>query len=155
MSTKNHPIIFRIMGLSWEWIPCSNLYNVLLFTELSYSLSHQTFTRRRHDQFLLCPFNRKGYWHWERLKLNHRLPIWHTDKEPSCQWRRCKRHRFDPWLGKISWGGKWQLTPVFLAWEISWTEQPRGLLSVRSQSWTQPRTWGHTHTKLTRDRTGA
>ena len=99
---------------SWEWIPCSNLYNILRFTELSHSLSPQTFTRTRHDQFLLCPFNRKGYWHWERLKLNHRLPIWHIDKEPTCQWRRCKRHRFSPWLGEISWGGEWQPTPVFL-----------------------------------------
>ena len=22
-------------------------------------------------------------------------------KEPACQCRRCKRHRFDPWVGKI------------------------------------------------------
>ena len=24
------------------------------------------------------------------------------------------RHRFDPWVGKISWRRKWQSTPVFL-----------------------------------------
>ena len=106
--------IQNYLGLSREWIPCWNLYTILQFTELSRSLSHQTFTRTRHDQFLLCPFNRKGYWHWEKLKLNHRLPIRHIDKEPTCQWRRCKRHRFSLWLGKISWGGKWQPTPIFL-----------------------------------------
>ena len=28
--------------------------------------------------------------------------------------RDAKRLRFDPWLGKIPWGRKWQPTPVFL-----------------------------------------
>ena len=27
---------------------------------------------------------------------------------------QCRRLRFDPWLGKISWRKKWQPTPVFL-----------------------------------------
>ena len=27
---------------------------------------------------------------------------------------RCKRPRFDPWVGKIPWRRNWQLTPVFL-----------------------------------------
>ena len=26
----------------------------------------------------------------------------------------CRRCRFDPWVGKIAWRRKWQLTPVFL-----------------------------------------
>ena len=33
------------------------------------------------------------------------------------RWRiclQCRRHRFDPWVGKISWRRAWQLTPVFL-----------------------------------------
>ena len=31
---------------------------------------------------------------------------------PQC--RRHKRHRFDPWVGKIPWRRIWQPTPVFL-----------------------------------------
>ena len=31
-----------------------------------------------------------------------------------CQFRRCKRQGFDPWVGKIPWSRKWQPTPVFL-----------------------------------------
>ena len=27
---------------------------------------------------------------------------------------RCRRRRFDPWVGKIPWRRKWQPTPVFL-----------------------------------------
>ena len=26
-----------------------------------------------------------------------------SGKEPACQCRRCKRHGFDPWVGKIPW----------------------------------------------------
>ena len=35
-------------------------------------------------------------------------------KEPACQCRRSKRHRFDPWVRKMSWRRKWQPTPVSL-----------------------------------------
>ena len=28
-----------------------------------------------------------------------------------------RRHRFDPWVGKIPWRKAWQLTPVFLPGE--------------------------------------
>ena len=35
-------------------------------------------------------------------------------KEPTCQCRRLKRRRFDPWVGKIPWRRKWQSTLVFL-----------------------------------------
>ena len=42
------------------------------------------------------------------------LPRWLSGKESSYQCRRCRRHRFDLWIGKISWRRKWQLAPVFL-----------------------------------------
>ena len=42
------------------------------------------------------------------------LPRWHNHKESACQCRRCKRHGFDPWVGKIPWSRKWQPTLVFL-----------------------------------------
>jgi len=32
-------------------------------------------------------------------------------KESTCQ---CRRHRFNPWVGKIPCRRKWQFTPVFL-----------------------------------------
>ena len=37
-----------------------------------------------------------------------------TDKESTCQCRRHKRCRFDPWVRKISWRRKWQPVPIFL-----------------------------------------
>ena len=35
-------------------------------------------------------------------------------KESAGLRRRPKRHGFNPWVGKIPWGRKWQPTPVFL-----------------------------------------
>ena len=54
------------------------------------------------------------------------------------------RHGFDPWVGKIPWGRKWQPTPVFLekamapysstlAWNIPWKGEPGGLESMGLQ----------------------
>ena len=49
-----------------------------------------------------------------RARVVWGLPRWHSGKESDCQCRRCRRHRFDPWVGKIIWRRKWQPTPVFL-----------------------------------------
>ena len=46
------------------------------------------------------------------------LPWWLSGKEFACQCRRHKRHVFDPWVWKIPWSRKWQLTPMFLIGEF-------------------------------------
>ena len=34
--------------------------------------------------------------------------------ERICLWcRKCRRHKFNPWVGKIPWRRAWQPTPVF------------------------------------------
>ena len=43
--------------------------------------------------------------------------MWHSGKEPTCQCKRFKRYRFDPWVGKFSWKRKWQPASVFLPGE--------------------------------------
>ena len=45
------------------------------------------------------------------------FPGWHQWQESTCQCRRLKRRRFDPWVGKIPWSRKWLPTPVFLPGE--------------------------------------
>ena len=39
---------------------------------------------------------------------------WLSDKESTCQCRKCKRLGFDPWVRKIPWRRKWQPISVFL-----------------------------------------
>ena len=54
-------------------------------------------------------------------------------KESTCQCRRHRRSKFDPWSGNILWRKKWQPTLVFLPGKIPWTEEPGRLLFMRLQ----------------------
>ena len=47
----------------------------------------------------------------KRHLIHMGLLRWLSGKESAC---RCRRHGFDPWVGKIPWGRKWQPTLVFL-----------------------------------------
>ena len=68
------------------------------------------------------PWGRKGSDMTERLTHTHThtkqwLPRWRSGKESACQCRRCKRRRFNPWVGKITWRRKWQPSSIFLPGE--------------------------------------
>ena len=67
------------------------------------------------------------------VKLALGFSVGASDKEPTCQCRRQKRHQFNPWVGKIPWRRAQQPTPVFLPGESPWTEEPGGLQSIGSQ----------------------
>ena len=58
-----------------------------------------------------------------------------SGKESSCQ---CRRHGFDPWVGKIPWRRAWQPTPVFLPGEF------HGQRSLVGYS-----PWGHKESDMT------
>ena len=62
----------------------------------------------RMYSFEECSLNNKS------LGIASGLPGWHSSKESTCQCKRCKRHRFDPWVRKIPSSSKWQTAPVFL-----------------------------------------
>ena len=49
-----------------------------------------------------------------------------SGKEPACQCRRHKRHRFDPWVGKTPYRRAWQPTLVFLPGESHGQRSPVG-----------------------------
>ena len=98
----------------------------------------------------------KGFWEWYTdltepvagkrciLLSNHKhlvsvgSPGGINSKVSTCQCRRHKRCRFDPWVRKIPWRRKWQIpqkrkwqpTLVFLPWQIPWTEEPGGSQSM-------------------------
>ena len=58
------------------------------------------------------------------------LPRWCCGKESACQ---AGRHRFNPWVGKISQRRKWQSTPAFLPGNMPWTEESGWLQSMGLQ----------------------
>ena len=41
-------------------------------------------------------------------------PSWPSGKESACRCKRCKRRRFNPWVGNILWRIKWQPSSLFL-----------------------------------------
>ena len=47
----------------------------------------------------------------DRYSSRYRYHRWPSGKEFTCQWTRS---RFVPWVGKIPWSRKWQLTPEYL-----------------------------------------
>ena len=49
---------------------------------------------------------------WTTITFLSGLPRWRSGKESTCQCRRCK---FSPWVGKISWRRKWQSIPIFFS----------------------------------------
>ena len=58
-----------------------------------------------------------------------------SGKEHTCQCKRCKRHGFDTWAGKIPWRRAQQPTPIFLPGESHGQETARlqsiGLQRIR------------------------
>ena len=84
--------------------------------------------------------------HAHRFISVHRqsvVPWFCSGKGPTCQWRRCKRHWFDPWVRKIPWRRKWEPTPVLLPGKFHGSEEPGRLHGV-TNSQTGLRT-EHTH----------
>ena len=78
------------------------------------------------------------------LSLFRPFPSGTVVKSPPAMQETCRKHRFDPWVGKIPWRRKWQPTPVFFpgkshgqkAWGVTvhgvaeWTQ-----LSMRTAQW--------------------
>ena len=62
---------------------------------------------------------------------------WLSVKESACQSRRCRRHGFNSWVGKIPWRRKWQPNSNILTWIIPWTGEPGGLQTMGSRDTTE------------------
>ena len=66
-----------------------------------------------------------------------------SGKDPTWQFRRCKKQGFDLWIQRITWRRAWQPTPVFLPEEFHGQRSPVGYTPYRiAKSWT----WLSTHT---------
>ena len=53
-----------------------------------------------------------------------------SGKEPTCQCRKCKRHGFNPWVGKIPLEEGMATHSSILAWRIPWTESTPSLAFI-------------------------
>ena len=73
---------------------------------------------------------------------------WLSGKESACQWRRCKRGWFDPWVEKIPCRRKWQPTPLFLPGKSHGQRNHVGYSpwACKEVDTAEHRTHTHTHT---------
>ena len=65
----------------------------------------------------------------------------HSSKKSTC---KCKKCRFDPWVGKIPWRRKWQPTPVFLPGQFRGERSLGDCSHAVAKSWTWLSNWGTT-----------
>ena len=65
--------------------------------------------------------------------LKARIPQWLSRQRIHLQ---CKRHRFDPWVGKIPWRRVWQPNPVFSPAEVDGQRSLEGYSSKGSKGLT-------------------
>ena len=57
-------------------------------------------------------------------------------RNPRASAGRCKRQKFNSWVGKIPWRRAWQPIPVFLPGESHGQSSLVGLQSMGVQNWT-------------------
>ena len=88
------------------WVASASALNKLLLCSLWSSVYVCVLPSRSSTRF---------FWiSWTRV---WGFPGGASGKEPTCQCRRHKRHRFGPWVKKIPWRRVQQPTPVFLPGE--------------------------------------
>ena len=94
------------------------------------------------------------------MHLSKPIELWDfpnstSGKESACQFRRCKRHEFNPWVRKILWNRKWQPIPVLLPGKSHGEKSPAGQSpwGCKESNMTEhvcvcACTHAHTHTEL-------
>ena len=60
-----------------------------------------------------------------------------SGKESTCQCRRLKSCRFNPWVGQIPWRRKWQPTPVLFPEKCHGQRSLVGYIHGVTKSWTR------------------
>ena len=105
--------------------------------QIEANLSQRTLRNEERMDGLLKFYSSVRVWGFSRLH----------EKRLNKQTKKCRRCRFNPWVGKISWR-KWQPTLVFLPEESHGQRSLVGYSPGVTKSWTQlcPRAHKHTYT---------
>ena len=130
------------------------LNNVVSFLYLPRELNRMRNTPWGNIPKGIVVYYLQQYYIWLVIYITRELPWWLSDKESSCQCRNLRRHRFNPWVGKIPWSRKWQLAPVVLSDKFPGQRSLAGYtVHGVAKNQTQLSAHTHTHTKhsVTRD----
>ena len=95
--------LIKNLPAMWEtWVPSLNWEDPLEKSKAT------------HSSFWPGVFNGLFHFHFLLTEANGVASRCHSGKESTCQFRRCKRHGFDPRVGRIPWRRKWLPTPLVL-----------------------------------------
>ena len=93
----------------------SSKLKILKYSNFDFEITH-------YPQYIMCSIHMVNPMQWYKLTnycyIELGFPGVASSKEPSWWCRRCKKHSFDPWFGKIPRRRRaWQHIPVFLPGE--------------------------------------
>ena len=115
---------YKLAGLQISSLGCANPLNIMPRDNKSSSIVVELEFIDIYGVLLLCQIIREAF----QVAL--------AVKKLPCQ-NRHKRHRFDPWVGKIPWRRAWQPTPVFLLGESHGQRSLAAVVHRATKSWTQ------------------
>ena len=135
-----HLIWLSLIPCSWDLQENSSAWNFIWAVDAESALichirfsygsdetGHQTVSYRPELQML---------YQEEKLPApvhTRQVPDSTSGKEPTCQCKRCKRHRFDPWVGFDPLEKEMATHSSILAWRIPWTVESGELQSMGLQ----------------------
>ena len=102
------------------WTVARSRWNQRLARSFSLQCWSQHLLSHNSWPFRMLGLPRFPHWGWYLFAISRivaGLPRWHHGEESTCQDKRCNRHGFYLWVGKIPWRRKWQPTPGFLPGE--------------------------------------
>ena len=110
VTNRLHFVFIARLQNSWEK-SCVDFYLLLSGT---YYVLNKHFLEWMNELYTCWEFSVKvltfyNFVYWLSYTNYSKLPWWFRGKESAYQ---CRRHGFDPWVGKIPWRRKWQLTPI-------------------------------------------
>ena len=109
-------------------------------SSLPLSINHSSKKTQNKENLICLQFSTIISGKKKKAKIKH-YTLWGfpggtSGKEPICKSRRHKKHRFDPWAGKISWRRKWPLWYCCLGNPMdreAWLVTLRRVAKIRTQ----------------------
>ena len=134
---RHHEYIQTIPGAQnldapWKWVVKGSFWTSTLWDLPSRNPSLEALRNRQSGftRILSTPWLLNLSWELGSPMSLPGFPGGTRGKESTCQYRRHKRHGFNPWAGKIPRRKAWQTTPVSLPGE---SHQQRSLAGYSSQ----------------------
>ena len=120
LHTFSCTIIWVLFSNTWPFSEGGSPVPILLFSVLEPKQNSWPYSKTiclKHVELVFLAYSNRHFKTLQFLpksKYNKRNFRWLSGKESTCQYKRGRRHGFDPWVGNIPQKRKWQPTSIFL-----------------------------------------